>query len=578
MSYCYNWLFDSNTSLINRFKNANQDIVIRSEKFVYQGCTFYVECTPNGFSQQNIPEKQCVLWLAIDKLPDNIKAINVTFKFTCDEINYSYSRTCDNMGFSVGCKWSSGTLQTSNFQLYSTLSRWLFKCNITINEMYEKTDEDQEEINVSELQKLLFLLSSLKGKTNDVESSKNSDHEEKKQRDNSDHFDEDNINSSDDDYKQEEPGFNFFSQGCGSKFEIPFSKDTTVLGLKSVIADKYGYEPDDLKILTKDFRLVEYQTLGANKVTDPSELIIYHKEEEEETVKRLIRENKWKDPVFKRKAKNWLNDTGMQGRAGVEKLIEKNGLEPGWNDILAKLKYSNVLKIIKDEDMMSKIDKARVDEDFRQKYGITKEETSKLTFMQLQRMNIKTNALREKFYADMRVAALSGINLHLDSDCETIFKQFNPNEKDEYGKSLAFYGIILLIDPQELKLRGILCKNINSLRKGQIYLYPSFNHSKKIEWRGKKGQNNCLQGSGTGHQQLCDLTGLPADFCAGFAIQVPVLKFRSGTCNSSKIDKIDGFDSKALGDQLQKSLTKAFKGTSVEKFYNQLDTRKSRSD
>eukprot|EP01084_Bolivina_argentea_P218792 371208_1 len=173
MPSAFNWRFAAYSQEILAFKQAKPDAVLQSEKFDYNGYRFYLECTPNGYSSQGLPEGDCILWLAIDKLPDDVKGIKVTFRFVCDEINYSASRICDNMGLGGDRKYSSGTLDTSKLSAYKYKSSWTFKCFITINEVFKKTADDKAIGNGLGLKEMLLLLSLIGDKDKDKDDEKN---------------------------------------------------------------------------------------------------------------------------------------------------------------------------------------------------------------------------------------------------------------------------------------------------------------------------------------------------------------------------------------------------------------------
>eukprot|EP01084_Bolivina_argentea_P082349 149092_1 len=369
-----------------------------------------------------------------------------------------------------------------------------------------------------------------------------------------------------------EPGLAFVGDGCGQKVDIPFNTQQSVVSLKQDFADKMQCDPSEIKMLAyidPDFIEIEKQTLEDNKVKDSKDLIIFKESDRREAVKKIIRAKKWEDISFRKQAKKWLKGTGNEGKQGIDNLIKKNGLDDGWNDVLAKMKYTDVLKIIKDENILSKIDQIRVDQDKRKKYNISDDQVAKLTYSEIAKMAKKTKALREQFYEDMSKTTLKGTDMKLDPDCGKIFDAFQPG-------AMNFYGIISLIDGKDLKAMGVPCKNVDSIKKGQVYIYPSKAHDKTIKFAGKTQKGYYVNGKigGTGHGELCEISGLPAMYCGGFAIQPPTLKFRSGTCNSSKSSKVKGFDNgKALNKILQDCLKSAFKGTNASKFYNKVDDR-----
>eukprot|EP01084_Bolivina_argentea_P082345 149088_1 len=376
-----------------------------------------------------------------------------------------------------------------------------------------------------------------------------------------------------------EEGLVFVGNGAGQKVDIPFDTQQTVRGLKQSFADKMQCEAKEIEILAYingKFIEVENQTLAANEVFDPKTLIVCQKDDRKEAVKRLIRAHRWEDDKFRKEAKKLLKQSGLgAGKQGVDNLIKKNGLEEGWNDVLSQMNYKDVMKIIKDDNIMSRIDKIRMDANYRKSFNITDEQVSKLTFQQVSKMQRTTHGLREQFYEDMSKIALKGSTMVLNKDCAKFFDQFTPGEKGTNGETIGFFGVISLIDGKELKAMGIQCKNVDSIKQGQFYAYPSQPHNKQIKLgdRVVKGDYVNPNKGGTGHQQLCDIIGIPSEYCAGYAITPPTLKFRSGTCNQPKHGKINGFNNgRALNNVLQDCLKKAFTNTKATEFYNKIDS------
>mmetsp|Transcript_30989 Transcript_30989/g.27293 ORF Transcript_30989/g.27293 Transcript_30989/m.27293 type:complete len:565 (+) Transcript_30989:27-1721(+) len=554
------WRFSS--TLISQFKNASKDAVLQSDRFDHDGCRFYIECTPNGFSDAGSKEGECTLWLAVETLPDDIAKLDITIRFVCDEISYDTSRRSPKLGGSPGCSWSVGMLNPPQNTVFNNRSSWSFKCYVTIHEKIKKTESDQ--MSLDTMLQLLTLLKSM-------------NQQELKEVVGDDQKSDSGLSDIDDLLNDDEKGFAYVADGYGKKLDLPWDATQSVVSLKQDFAEKICCDPDELQILALvngEIVEVEHQTLTDNKINDPKDIIVFPKEDRKEAVKRMLRANWWKKPESKRQAKDWLKQTGNQGKQGIDNLITKNGLNPGWNDVLSKLDYNNVLKIIRDDSIMSKIDRIRVDKDERRKYNISNDQVIELTYAEIAKMHTKTTALREKFYEDMSKAALKGTDMGLNPDCATFFDQFKPGDKGTNGKTIGFFGIICLIDGKDLKAMGIPCKKYGIIKKGQVYVYPSEPHNKNIKL-GEKTENGSYVNpslGGTGHQQLCDKAGLPRDYCAGFAITPPKLKFRSGTCNASKYGKIKGFDNKrALSEKLQDCLKDAFNGTAANKFYDTID-------
>ena len=83
------WKFE-NEFAVQSFWNCKHSDVITSKKFEVNGCVFYFELTPNGWTSM-IPEDECALWLAVDSLPslpEYIDSIHVRFTIVCDEVEF----------------------------------------------------------------------------------------------------------------------------------------------------------------------------------------------------------------------------------------------------------------------------------------------------------------------------------------------------------------------------------------------------------------------------------------------------------------------------------------------------------
>eukprot|EP01084_Bolivina_argentea_P102905 184347_1 len=133
-TYTFEWNFLHNSSLIKQFKFAKPNSVLCSDKFIYRNWRFCIECTPNGYQQENVPKGRCALWLAIDKTNPNGLLIDVTVTFSCNAINYYVATESTKMGsINSGYPWSLSSNTTSNFVEYVNLSNWTFRCNVKIN-------------------------------------------------------------------------------------------------------------------------------------------------------------------------------------------------------------------------------------------------------------------------------------------------------------------------------------------------------------------------------------------------------------------------------------------------------------
>ena len=545
----FTWNF--NEQLSKRFKTCEFNSVIHSNDFIIDGCTFYIECTPNGFTdtKNNFGQGNCVIWLALrDSLPKGIGSLDITFDCQCKDINWNDTKRYSKLGYDFGCSWSVGLDHPIETNKFENLSNWNFECDITINKKNGK----------SEISNLLTLLSMVK----DIDDDKKDDDDD-----------------DDDDVKEyqvkDDAGLNIVDgTGTKSKLNINYNMDMNVNELKQQIANNICCDVNNIKLLTKDFREIKYNKLNHNNITQLSELIIVTNDNEKETINYMINNNKWKNKKFVKKAKNLLKLCDMEGKKGINKLLKENNLKKEWSNIFDKMNYTDVLKIISNVNVMNDIHEILTKENIREKYDISQDDINAVAGrFQYKQMEIVLKELRDAFYENMNLAITNGLPIILDNDSSQIFKLFTPN------KNKSFFGILLLIDSDELKLRGIKCKNFDNLKRGQAILFPGFQHDKIINWRNEKlprGKNvNPMINYGTGHQQLCDLANLPNDFCAGFAIKDGQLLFRSGTCNYSKRNnrKIKGFTDgeRTLAEQMRKSLEIALERTSARQFYTKSD-------
>ena len=146
----FSWVFPSTGKNTLEFHNSTKDYVLHSDEFVYEGCTFYCECTPNGFSSVGSKEGDCTLWLAVKSLPDGVQKLEATVKFVCNDIGYEASRRVNKLGRGQGCSWSMGMLNTTTKAVFMNVQSWTFHCYINIHKF---DDEDNKESEIDKLKK-----------------------------------------------------------------------------------------------------------------------------------------------------------------------------------------------------------------------------------------------------------------------------------------------------------------------------------------------------------------------------------------------------------------------------------------
>eukprot|EP01084_Bolivina_argentea_P052234 95956_1 len=81
------WKFNT-SSYVSLFKHATRGDVFRSNEFNVNGCTFYLELTPNGWGKLN----GTIIWCALKALPEEYIAASVQFKYKCNDISFEGSK------------------------------------------------------------------------------------------------------------------------------------------------------------------------------------------------------------------------------------------------------------------------------------------------------------------------------------------------------------------------------------------------------------------------------------------------------------------------------------------------------
>eukprot|EP01083_Nonionella_stella_P118490 353769_1 len=138
----FDWTFPACSTLIQRFKSAAKDAVLRSDIFHYQGFAFLIECTPNGFSSHKLPPGNVTLWLALLSMPDSVSELTVTFTFVCNDVGYSATTRSQKLGKK---HYSTGVLDNAELNQFSGTNSFTINCYITIEEIAKKPKQDSIE-------------------------------------------------------------------------------------------------------------------------------------------------------------------------------------------------------------------------------------------------------------------------------------------------------------------------------------------------------------------------------------------------------------------------------------------------
>eukprot|EP01084_Bolivina_argentea_P259756 438424_1 len=132
------WKFN-NSADVKLFQNAKRGDIITSDHFQVNGCTFFLELTPNGWGQFD----GAVVWCALAKLPKDVYSIKVYFKYVCDEINYCGEKTKQlttkqiavDLGTGVHSMSANETMKTEDFKKFNSFS---FKCYVTVSKFFDQ--------------------------------------------------------------------------------------------------------------------------------------------------------------------------------------------------------------------------------------------------------------------------------------------------------------------------------------------------------------------------------------------------------------------------------------------------------
>eukprot|EP01084_Bolivina_argentea_P007336 13781_1 len=124
------WKFTD--QLVNTFIHAAPNTDIPSELFSIQGCTFGLECTPNGYSGK-VPIGCCGIWIGLHALPTNVEALqNVTLIAFCREVNFEVSVMVNSWNVPSNNYISIDFPKYISNVKFKYLSSWTFQCAIRI--------------------------------------------------------------------------------------------------------------------------------------------------------------------------------------------------------------------------------------------------------------------------------------------------------------------------------------------------------------------------------------------------------------------------------------------------------------
>eukprot|EP01084_Bolivina_argentea_P279732 478249_1 len=118
--------------LVKQFIHAAPNTDIHSPLFLIHGCTFGLECTPNGYSGK-VPVGCCGIWCALRALPASVKALeNVKLIVCCSEINFEASVTVNNWNVQANNYVSIDFPKYISNTKFKYISSWTFECSIKI--------------------------------------------------------------------------------------------------------------------------------------------------------------------------------------------------------------------------------------------------------------------------------------------------------------------------------------------------------------------------------------------------------------------------------------------------------------
>eukprot|EP01084_Bolivina_argentea_P259759 438430_1 len=132
------WKFN-NSADVKLFQNAKRGDIITSDHFQVNGCTFFLELTPNGWGQF----KGTMLWCALDELPQQYIAVKVIVKQRCDAAGFVDERQhlLSTQLYAAKIKGASYSATSANgmeFAKFKGLNSFSFECSIQIIAFYDQ--------------------------------------------------------------------------------------------------------------------------------------------------------------------------------------------------------------------------------------------------------------------------------------------------------------------------------------------------------------------------------------------------------------------------------------------------------
>eukprot|EP01084_Bolivina_argentea_P238940 401483_1 len=136
------WKFNNKID-IDSFLKAGKDDVITSTQFEVNGCVFYLELTPNGWTNQ-FPAGSVNVWLALDDLPKTMNKVFVEFMVVCNDIGYKGKKT-ERLTLPTYGIYSTAPIHCMIRDKFKHLNQFQFECSIKIIQM---TDLDGNSVDL----------------------------------------------------------------------------------------------------------------------------------------------------------------------------------------------------------------------------------------------------------------------------------------------------------------------------------------------------------------------------------------------------------------------------------------------
>eukprot|EP01084_Bolivina_argentea_P085038 153724_1 len=136
--FAWNFTTDEDVQL---FINAKPNDVITSCYFSINGFVFYLECTPNGWSDC-VQEGEASIWCALYRLPnENISSIEMNFHCVCKEALYAdvdiQRLTTPDLSLKVDQAYSMAPGQNINTAYLMNQKSFSFLCAVKVLKIYD---------------------------------------------------------------------------------------------------------------------------------------------------------------------------------------------------------------------------------------------------------------------------------------------------------------------------------------------------------------------------------------------------------------------------------------------------------